>query len=155
MATVYGIQTTRRRNTLPVRLVEQGYQGGNVKVLEDKYTFTADLASGDFISMGILPAGARVIDVRVAFDDLDTTGGTIDIGWFAGAAGVEAADDDGFGANVDVATAAGVYSMWTSQRTRPGFAKVFSEAVEVAIKIDGDTDVTTGDVFMQVLYVVD
>jgi hypothetical protein len=155
MPTFYGIQTTKRRNSNPTRLVEQGYDGGNLKILEDKFTLTADLATGDFISMGRLPRGARVVDVRVAFDDLDVSGGTIDIGWRAGATGAEALDDDGFGANVDVATAAAVYSMFTNQRTRPGYTKVFAEEVEVGVTIDGDTDATTGDIFMQVLYVID
>lgn len=154
MATKYGVQTTKRRSATPPSLVEQGYLGGRLKVVSDSYTLSADLASGDFISMGKLPKGARVIDVRVVFPDLDASGGTLDIGWQAGASGVEAADADGFGADVDV-TSAGVYSMFTSQSTRPGLEKVFAEEVEFGITTDGDTDATAGTIYMQVFYVVD
>lgn len=153
-ATVYGTQQTKRLNTVPAKLVSQGYDGGRLRVMSDSYTLTADLASGDVIRVGRIPKGARVIDVRVIFPDLDASGGTLDIGWLAGAGGAEAIDADGFGADLDV-TSAGVYSMFTSQSTRPGMDKVFAEDVEVAITTDGDTDATSGTIRISVIYVID
>jgi hypothetical protein len=155
MATLYGVQTTKRRNTQPAQRVDQGYDGGRVKVMSDKFTLSADLASGDFISMGRLPKGARVIDVRMVFPDLDAAGGTLDVGWQAGASAVEAADADGFLANVDVATAAGSVSMFEDQSTVPGMQKVFAEEVEVGITVDGDTDAAAGTIYLDVHYVID
>ncbi len=74
MATLYGVQTTKRLNTNPAKLVDQGYDGGRVKVMSDSFALSADLAAADIIMVGRLPKGARVIDVRVVFPDLDASG---------------------------------------------------------------------------------
>ncbi len=153
MATVYGVQATKQ-NAIPQQLSEEGYQAGNVKCLSDSYTLTADLAAADFISMGKIPQGARVLDVRVVFPDLDASGGTIDVGWKAGAAAVEAADADGFLAVVDV-TSAGSISMFEDQPSRPGLEKRFSEECEVGIATVGDTDASSGTIYFQCWYVID
>lgn len=154
MATKYGVEATKRENSSIPSLADQGNQGGRVKVFRDTYELSADLASGDIIRMCVVPKGARVIDVRVFFDDLDASGGTLDIGWAAGTAGVEAIDADGFGANVDV-TSAGVYSMFTSQSTVAGFDKLFTDECVVTVTTDGDTDATSGTITVMVLAVVD
>lgn len=154
MATKYGTEATKRLNSTVPALAGQGTDGGIVRMGYDTYEFSADLASADIIKMCRIPAGAKVIDVRLFFDDLDASGGTVDVGWAASEGGGEAADDDGFGANIDV-TSAGVYSMFTSQSTVAGFDKTFSEEVQVQIKIDGDTDVTSGTITIMVLYVID
>ena len=154
MATKYGVEATKRENSSIPSLATQGCQGGNVKVFRDTYEIAADLASGDIIRMCVIPKGARVLDVRVFFDDLDASGGTLDIGWAAGTAGVEAIDADGFGANVDV-TSAGVYSMFTSQSTVAGFDKLFDDECVVTVTVDGDTDVTSGTITVMVLAVID
>jgi hypothetical protein len=154
MATKYGVEATKRLNQSIQQLSTQGCDGGNVKFAYDTYELTADLGSGDIIKMCRIPAGAKILDVRCFFDDLDASGGTIHIGWAASADSVEAADADGFGASVDV-TSAGVYSMFTSQSTVPGFDKTFSSEVQVQIATNGDTDATSGTLTLQVLYVVD
>lgn len=154
MATKYGVEATKRENSSIPSLAGQGSQGGNIKVFRDTYEIGADLASGDIIRMCVIPNGARVLDVRVFFDDLDGSGGTLDIGWAAGSAGAEAVDADGFGANVDV-TSAGVYSMFTSQSTAAGFDKLFADECVVTVTTDGDTDATTGTITVMVLAVVD
>lgn len=160
MATLYGLQAAKRLSTLPRALALQGQDGGNVKSSYDIYTVAADLASGDVIRLGRVPKGARVIDVRCVFADLDASGGTIDIGWLASAeldsagSAIEAASAAGFGSNIDV-TSAGVYSMFTSGSTLAGYQKVFSAEVEVAVTTDGDTDATSGDIELEILYVID
>lgn len=48
---------------------------GNVKVLSDRYTFTTGIFSAsDFLSLGYLPAGARVIDAGISCASTGTTG---------------------------------------------------------------------------------
>src|ERR1044072_7859009 len=106
MATLKAEQRTKA-DANPAQLGEQGYKGAKVRVLSDKYSLPADTASANIIKMGKPPKGARVFDFRLIFADLDASGGTLDIGWAASSDAAEAADDDGFGANVDV-TSAGV-----------------------------------------------
>lgn len=154
MATKYGVEATKRQNQTIPQLATQGTDGGKMKMAYDTYELSADLAAGDVIKMCRIPKGAKIIDVRMFFDDLDASGGTLDVGWAAGAAGVEAIDADGFGAAVDV-TSAGVYSMFTSQSTRPGFDKTFAEEVQATVTTNGDTDATSGTITLQVFYVVD
>ena len=155
MASKYGVNATKWR-AAPMQVAEQGQQGGNLKECYDKYTLTADLASGDVIHMGKIPKGARVIDVRLVSADLDAqSAGTLDIGWAASADGVEAVDADGFLADVDVNTAAIAISMFTSQSTRPGFQKTFAAEVQATVTIDGETDATSGSIHLEVLYFID
>jgi hypothetical protein len=153
MATLYGVNATKMAAS-PMQLAENGQQGGVVKSIYDTYELTADTTGGtDTLEMGgKLPQGARVIDVRIMFDDLDGSGGTLDIGWKAGDGAVEAADADGFLADVDV-TSAGSISMFEDQSSRPGFQKVFNEAVQPVIAFDGDCDATSGTIHLEILYV--
>lgn len=161
MATVYGVEATKIHNTTPSGKADVGTLGGNVRLHYDKYTLTADLSANDIIVMnGLLPKGARVIDAFVKHADLDTTGGTIDFGWAAseelsGGSAVEAADDDGWIANADVATAADTIYASINQANAPGIGKKFSAAVQPQIKIEGDTDATSGDIETFIYYVVD
>lgn len=76
-----------------------GEYNGGVKLLFDKYTLLADLAVGDTILLGKLPAGARVLSAVLKSADL---GGscTIDLG--VSSNGTEAADQDGFIAAADL-----------------------------------------------------
>ena len=153
MARKYGVNATKRYASVP-QLAEEGQFGGRVKSMYDSYTLTADLASGDFIEMGELPMGARVIDVRLVYADLDASGGTIDCGWEVSEDALEAADADGFLTVVDV-TSAGSSSMFEDQSSRPGQHKTFTAPVKVGVAINGDTDATTGTVHMEILYVID
>lgn len=154
MATKLGVNATKIAAN-PAQLAEQGDQAGRIRCMYDEYTFTADLASNDVIKLGgLLPAGSRVLDVVFGFDDLDTTGGTIDVGWAASADAAVSADDDGFLANVDV-TSAGLVTMQDDQASVPGLFKRFASPVQIQAKIDGDTDVTTGSVKIAVYYVID
>ena len=155
MATKYGVNATKRDNQAIPQLIGPGEVRGGIDVSYDEYTLTADLASGDVIKMGKLPAGARVHNVVLEFDDLDGSGGTVDVGWEANS--VDSADADGFLANVDV-TSAGLVDMIDDQPTVDGLFKQFSPLggeTQISITMDGDTDATTGTIKLAVYYVID
>lgn len=86
-------------------LIDEGLQAGKRLHMYDKFVLTADLASGDTILMGSpLPAGAILWDCIVTSEAL---GGscTVNVGWQAGASGVEAADATGFFSALPVSSA--------------------------------------------------
>jgi len=151
MANLYGVNATKWL-AKPMQLAEQGHQSGAIKVAFDTYT-TLGALTDETIHFGKIPAGARVIDCRVYFTDLDTSGGTLDIGWTAGAKGTEAVDLTGLASNLAV-TSAGVYSMFTTASTSTGFQKTFVEEVQVIVTVDGDLD-AAGTIKVEVLYVID
>lgn len=154
MATKYGVNATLRANSTIPGLEGQGEKNSPLKVAYDEYTLTAALSQNDVIKMMKLPAGARVHDVQAFFDALDAAAGTVDIGWEANS--VDAADADGFMANVDV-TSAGAQSMIGDQPTRPGVFKQFSPIggeTQISITADhaGGLDATTGTIKLAVWY---
>lgn len=123
MATWYGTNATKRANSTIPALEVQGEANSALKVAYDNFTQAAALAQLDTLRMMKLPPGARILNVYYACDGAaDASGGTIDIGWEANL--VDAADDDGFLANV-VSTAAIAQDMQGDQGTRPGVGKKF------------------------------
>ena len=60
MANTFGTQMTKIQNTVPPERAEVGDVGGRVRVFNEKVTLAAQ-ASGDTITVGLLPAGARVL----------------------------------------------------------------------------------------------
>ena len=155
MATVYGVNATNLQNQTIAQLSEQGEYHGRLRVIYDEFTLTADLASGDVIRMGgKIPSGARIIDVIFYTDNIDASGGTVDIGWLASDDAVEAADADGFMDDVAV-TAAAAFLMSDDEGTRPGLFKRFTADCQAAITVDGDTDASSGSVKLCIKYVVD
>jgi hypothetical protein len=156
MATVYGVNADKILVDNPSQKAGNGEVGGRIRCIYDEYALTADLAAADVIKMGgLIPAGARIMDVVVAFTDLDASGGTLDIGWQASDEGGEAADVDGFLANVDVATAADVVKMTDNLAFGAGQFKKFSEPVQAIVTVDGDTDATSGTVALAIYYILD
>lgn len=155
MASLYGVNETLRRS-VPSSKIPEGEQAGRLRVAYDTYELVADVASGDVLYLSKIPKGARVIQVLVGTDDLDGSGGTLDIGWAASADGVEAADPDGFLANIDVATAADNFDM-LSNKAGPidGVFKKFASEVQLTVTFDGDTDATSGTISVVVQYVLD
>lgn len=154
MATKYGVNATKRANSTIPSLESQGETNSPVKVAYDEYTLTADLAASDVIKMMKLPSGSRVHNVIFYFDDLDASGGTIDVGWEANL--VDAADQDGFLAVVDV-TSAGLVDMIDDQPTRPGVFKKFDQLggdTQISLTTVGDTDATTGTVKLAIEYAI-
>lgn len=155
MAVKYGVNATKRANQAIPQLIPQGEEAGNMKIAYDEYTLSADLVGGtDTIRMMKLPKGARVLDVILKFDDLDGSGGTLDLGWEAGEEAVESASPAGFLSNVDV-TSAGLVTMQDDQPSVAGLFKKFEEEVQVTIAVDGDTDATSGSIKLAIYYIID
>jgi hypothetical protein len=156
MATKYGIEATKIYNQVPTESVSLGSLGGVVRLHYDKYTFSADLASADVIKMnGLLPKGALIIDAMIKHADLDTSGGTIDFGYAASADGLESADENAFFEAIDVATAADVVMAHNNAASPDGIGKRLAASVQPQLKIEGDTDVTSGSIETFIWYVID
>ena len=151
MATKYSTQYDQAYITKPFSALKPNEQAGRVRCAYAKYSFSADLAAADVINMFKLPKGARIVDAILKTPDLDASGGTLDVGYDSGLNGDETADPDGLFVDVDVTSAA-------LTRMLVGAAAHFRELldeVNVQITIDGDTDATSGDVFLAVFYVLD
>ncbi len=155
MATNYGVNATKSYNSTIPTLQLIGQAGGNVKSIYDSFTQTADLAIGDIIKMGAkIPAGARIIDLRLVFGAFGGSG-AVSVGWLAGAAAVEAAQANGFATSTLVISSAGVYSMFTTQPTSVGLNKVFSEECQIQLVTTVDTTSTDKTITLELLYVID
>lgn len=153
MATVYGVNAAKIAST-PPQNAGVGEQGGVVKLIYDKYTFVADQADGDLLYMGgLIPKGARVIDVMVKFGDMGAgSSGVIDVGWLISADGLQAADDDGFMASVDI-DAADIIKMSDNLTgaTAAGMGKKFLGACQPVIKLTTDVSLLV-DIELFILY---
>lgn len=157
MAIKNGTNAAKLVTAIP-SLVEQGEYSGKLKVHYDEYVFAGDLAVNDIINMGgLLPAGARIIDVILDSPDLDSaSAGALTSGWAVSADGVEVANASGFLTTVDVHTAGKAQSMsGLLQSNVAGKFKKFAAAVQPQITISGETDATTGTIRQAILYVVE
>lgn len=153
MSTYYGVNATKRDVNVPSQKIPPGEVNGRVRVAYDEFTLTADLTTSDVIKMMKIPAGARVLDVHLAFDKLDASGGTIDVGWEAN--GVDEADPNGFINAADVATAADVVKMSDNLANGAGQFKEFSVETQVTVVPSADTDATSGSIKLAVYFVLD
>jgi hypothetical protein len=154
MATYNGANYKKQYVDVPNTKIPSGEQSGILRVAYDSYALVGDLSSNDVIRMMYLPAGARVIDVMLAFDDLDASGGTLDVGWAASADAVESAQAAGFISAADC-TVADVIKMSDNLANGTGQFKQFASPVLVQVKVNGDTDATSGTIKLCVKYVID
>lgn len=156
MATYYGVNADYLLVDNPSARPNPGEQGGVKRVIFDTFELSADLVGGtDQIYMGgLIPKGARILDVKLFFDDLDASGGTLNVGWLASDDAAESADADGFLAAVDV-TSAGTVSMFEDQSTVAGMHKKFTAPVQCVIAPVGDTDATSGTISIEIDYILD
>ncbi len=157
MATKYGVNATKRDNQTIKQLIGPGEVAGRLRIAYDEYTLTATLAQNDIIKLMKLPAGSRIVNVWVAFDSLDASGGTLDLGWEANS--VDAADADGFFDALAV-TSAGAQDMQGDKPTRPGIFKQFSPLggetqISATVTHSGGLDATSGSLKVAVAYVTD
>ena len=68
MADQYAVNHKKRHVTVPAKLTDVADQGGRMRVMYDKFTFTSPnlaMAVGDTISFGKLPPGAKVWDASL------------------------------------------------------------------------------------------
>jgi hypothetical protein len=141
MATYNGVQTAKvaaNGNRSP------GTQDGRVRVLSDSYVFSGNVFSAsDFIKIGTLPKGARVVGAGIRSEDLGTTGGF--------SLGTEA-DPDGFVAALTCTTAAGDVK---SSTTEAQLGQQLSVETDVLLDCTAATDAANGKtIFAWVEYVV-
>lgn len=155
MATLYGDQYQDAFVDKPSTKIAPGDVSGVAKFMYFSYTITAAPTAADVIKLGKLPKGAKVKNAVMQFPDLGTAG-VLNLGWAAGAAGLEAADADGLLVAVDVATAADAVSMQTQMEAsgaNAGFLKEFTEEVEVQIDVATAWTVTAGTIKGYVEYI--
>ena len=161
MSTLYGSQATKVLNTAIPKLVEQGYKGGSIKCISDKYDLSvaaATLLTGDIIRMGgKIPEGARIVNFKLIVPDLDSGSSVLlSAGWLASDDAVEAVNGTGFASSITTGQAGGVYDMFVSAPTATGMQKVFSAEVQptVTCTLQGSS-VVTGVIYMEIEYVID
>ena len=68
MADQYAVNHKKRHVTVPAKLTDVADQGGRMRVLYDRFTFTSPdlaMAINDTISFGKLPPGAKVWDASL------------------------------------------------------------------------------------------
>lgn len=155
MSTIYkGSNASNVAGNIP-KLAEYGQYGGKVRKMYDSFVLTADLAAGDTIVMGeALPEGARLVDCCVTSGAL---GGscTINVGWNAGAAGLEAAAPTGFFSALPVSSAT-VAKAHGSAYEGSFYQKVLQEAVQPVIAENAVSSGATGQkIQVEIDYVVD
>lgn len=156
MAILYGVNATKLRVNNPPELAGVGEQGGRMRVIYDTYTLAADATGGtDTLRMGgLIPKGARIMEVMVKCADLDGSGGTLNVGWEASADAVESAEAAGFLSAIDVTTA-DVFMMSENAGAPAGLHKQFTAACQPVIAFAGDTDATSGAISIAIWYVLD
>lgn len=151
MATLYGVQKTIALANSG--LVEQGYAGGRVRVISDKYVLTGDMAADDVIELGSkLPKGAKVIDARIIHTALGA--GTLHVGWKASDDAAEALDADAIMTSVAV-TGAGSVSAAATHYTNAFVNQVLAGEVQPIVTVATDTSATSGTIQLDIFYVVD
>jgi hypothetical protein len=152
MATLLGVQATKSAAT-PAQLIEQGYAGGRVKCISDKYVLTGDLSADDVIEMGSkLPKGAKILDARIIHTALGA--GTLHVGWKASDDAAEALDADGIMTSVAV-TSAGSIGAAISHSTNAFVNKVMAGEVQPIVTVATDSSATSGSINLDIFYVVD
>lgn len=153
MAINYGENADKILVDVPSQKVDASDNGGRVRCIYDKFTLTAALSAGDVVYMGSkIPAGARVVDAMLVYDQLDASGGDADLGWLASDDGAESASVNGLIDGADV-TSAGA----TRATNGAGIGKKFESAVQLVVEAQaaGGWDQTSGDIQMFVYYTLD
>lgn len=154
MATNYGVNATKRDNQAIPQLVPQGEAKSPLLVAYDTFELSAALAAGDNIYVMKLPPLARVHEVKVFFDQLDASGGDLDVGWLAN--GVDSLSVNGLIDGADI-TSAGMVSMNDDFPTSAGNFKQFGNAetqIVITATASGGWDQTSGTVSISIEYTV-
>ena len=150
MTDLYGSNYTKAYVNMPSEKAGKGEYNGHVKILFDEYVVPTanELATADFIYLGKLPKGARVLGGKVKTDAAGATG-IFDIGYLAN--GVDAADADAFAASVDPGAAAVLQEL-----NGAAIGKKFEAETTVLIDVTEVTADAGGDrIQVWIEYVVD
>ena len=84
MANQYAVNHKKRHVTVPAKLTDVADQGGRMRMLYDKFTFTSPdlaMAINDTISFGKLPPGAKVWDASLHYSATLGTSTTLELGY--------------------------------------------------------------------------
>lgn len=157
MANLYGANYTNEFRNVPSQKANVGDISGRKRVLIDQYVAGA-LSNGDIIFLGKLPKGAKILNAYLSHDDLGSTG-TAKLGWAASAEKdstgtvLEAANDSGLIASIDLNAAANVPFMLENAPTT-GMFKEFTAEVDIILTLTAATTVG-GTINSCVEYVID
>lgn len=150
MADLYGSNYTKAYVSKPSEKAAKGEYNGHVKTLYDEYVvpLANELATADFVYIGKLPAGARVLGGKVKCQAAGATG-IFDIGYLAN--GVDAVDADGFAAGVDPGAAAVLQEL-----NGAAIGKKFTVETTVLLDVTEITADAGGDTYqVWIQYIVD
>lgn len=154
MASLYGVEYTNVVRDVPSEKAPINKWGGAIRCVYDTYALAADTASGDKLYLGKLKKGDRVLEVILSCDDLDGSGGTVDVGYEYNASGESSLTDDldAFLANVDVTTSGGISKAMSAQANMAGFGYAIEGDADIVLTFDGDCDATSGTIKLCVIY---
>ena len=141
MATVYGVNYTKQFVNIPSEKIPKGEQYGRVHVAYDSYVASDAIAINTLVNLMKLPAGARVLQCTLTYDDLGSAG-VIDVG--------TSADQDAFIAAADVNSAAGASQM----DNEAGNLALYSSETQVIAKVTTATT-AAGTIKFAIQYVID
>lgn len=154
MATLYGLNATKRDNVVPSQKIDAQDAGGRVRCAYDEYdlaTLGVVLGATDVIRMAKLPAGARVVGYTLKSADMGTTG-SCDVGYEAN--GVDAAAPSAFLASVDLNAAAITISQ-ADQENEAGLFKKFTVETQISISMAAASTAITGKISLAVFFTLD
>lgn len=139
MATLYGVNHTKKYIDNPAEKVIAKQELGKSRWVYDSVVLAAELAVNDIVKLMKLPKGAKILNAIVKSPSLGTTG-ILDLGIEAN--GVEAADQDFFVASADAGGQAVQKSAHASLAAGT-FAELSAET-QVVLKCTEASDAGTG-----------
>lgn len=153
MATVYGANATKRDVNVPSEKIKVNEQHGRVRRAYDSYSLLGEASVADLVLMMKLPAGAKIVDARLAAPS-DGTTGQWDVGWAA--SGNVAADQNGLFAGATEGDSGGGIVDSKLAGVSAGYNQEFDSEVQIQLYCLEATTASTGDALeLEVFYVVD
>jgi len=148
MATVKGVNRTKQDNPGGANVIAQGYNKAKLGVIYDEYEAAA-LAAASIIQLGDkLPAGAVIVDILIATDDLAGSTATLDIG--------DSHDADRYATALDVHTTAGGnrYSLMNDGNIDGIGYKIGTNTGDDQLQAVVNTNAITGTIKVFIVYAV-
>jgi len=150
MATFYSDQYNNAFIAEPSSKLEPKELQGMVRRIYATITLAAEIDTPDIVKLAKLPANAVIIEARLVAPG--GTSGTLDLGWAAGANGLEVADANGILAALDGSAAIDASMGWSL----PAHNKRFAEEVDIQLSATVITAGFNGDVLkLELRYIVD
>ena len=150
MAALYGANYTNAYVDQPTVPYPAGEQNGKIRVLFDSLTWASAVTSGDTVSIGKIPAGARVVDARVFVPASSGTNGIFTLGYAAN--GVDSLDADAFIVSADC----GGQKVWAVPTLdSAGMMKKFTVETEIQLACTETTSNASGVIYAEIQYIMD